>query len=95
MGVRIAHHMDSEKIIDYIDLSEDYSIIELVASSKLENQSLLELDIRAKYNCTVLAIKQGEVVNVAPMPRDRVKQGDVLIVMGHRRDLKHFEEKGI
>lgn len=95
MGIRIAHHMDSEKVIDYIDLSEDYSIIELIASYKLGNKSLLELDIRAKYNCTVLAIKQGEAVNVAPMPEDRVKQGDILVVMGHRSDLKRFEEKGI
>jgi trk system potassium uptake protein TrkA len=95
MGIRIAHHMDSEKIIDYIDLSEDYSIIELVASQKLHDQSLLELDVRAKYKCTVLAIKRGETVNVAPMPDDLVKLKDILVVMGHRNDLKRFEEKGI
>lgn len=95
MGIRIAHHMDSEKIIDYIDLSEDYSIIELVASDKLDDQTLLELDIRAKYQCTVLAIKRGETVNVAPMPDDRIELKDILVVMGHRNDLKRFEDKGI
>lgn len=95
MGIRIAHHMDSEKVIDYIDLSEDYSIIELVASKKLHGQTLLELDIRAKYKCTVLAIKRGEAVNVAPMPEDGIELKDILVVMGHRNDLKRFEEKGI
>lgn len=95
MGIRIAHHMDSEKVIDYIDLSEDYSIIELVASKKLHGQTLLELDIRAKYKCTVLAIKRGETVNVAPMPEDGIELKDILVVMGHRNDLKRFEEKGI
>lgn len=95
MGIRVAHHMDSEKIIDYIDLSEDYSIIELVASTKSENRTLIKLDIRAKYNCTVLAIKRNEKVNVAPMPEDRVEKGDIFVVMGHRNDLKRFEEKGL
>ncbi|MBT2583181.1 TrkA family potassium uptake protein [Planococcus sp. ISL-109] len=64
IGIRIAHHMDSEKTIDYIDLSEDYSIIELVASNKLNDQTLMELDIRAKFQCTVLAIKRGETVGI-------------------------------
>lgn len=94
MGIRVAHHMDSEKVVDYIDLSEDYSIIELEASQKLNNQTLVELDIRAKYQCTILAIKRGETVNVAPMPDDLVELGDILVVMGHREDLKRFEEKG-
>lgn len=95
MGIRVAHHMDSEKVIDYIDLSEDYSIIELVASKKSENQTLIKLDIQAIYNCTVLAIKRNEKVNVAPMPEDRVEKDDILVVMGHRNDLKRFEEKGL
>ena len=95
MGIRIAHHMDSEKVVDYIDLSEDYSIVELVASEKLMDQSLLELDIRAKYHCTILAIKRGDEVNVAPMSDDQVKLDDVLVAMGHRDDLKRFEAKGI
>lgn len=94
MGIRVAHHMDSEKVVDYIDLSEDYSIIELEASQKLNSQTLVELDIRAKYQCTILAIKRGETVNVAPMPDDLVELGDILVVMGHREDLKRFEEKG-
>ncbi len=95
MGIRIAHHMDSEKVVDYIDLSKDYSILELTASQKLDDRSLLDLNIRAKYNCTILAFKRGEEVNVAPLPDDRVMKDDVLVVMGHREDLKRFEEKGI
>ncbi|MFC4711748.1 potassium channel family protein [Planococcus dechangensis] len=95
MGIRVAHHMDSEKVVDYIDLSADYSIIELVASSKIDQKTLLELDIRAKYKCTILAIKRGETVNVAPMSEDLIRLGDIVVVMGHRTDLKRFEEKGI
>lgn len=95
MGVRVAHHMDSEKIIDYIDLSKDYSIQELTASDKIANRTLAKLNLRERYKIIILAIKRGEDVNIAPVPNDEVQENDVLIVMGHRDDLKRFEEKGI
>jgi trk system potassium uptake protein TrkA len=95
MGIRVAHHMDSEKIIDYIDLSKDYSIQELTASTKIANRTLANLNLRERYKIIILAIKRGEDVNIAPVPNDEVREKDVLIVMGHRDDLKRFEEKGI
>lgn len=93
MGIRTAHHVDSEKIVDYIDLSKDYSIVEMAATEKIAGKSLLQLDIRVKFNCIILAVKKGEDVNIAPRPDDVVEVGDILVVMGHRNDLKRLEEK--
>lgn len=93
MGIRVAHHVDSEKIVDYIDLSKDYSIVEMAATKKIAGKSLLQLDIRVKFNCIILAFKRGEDVNIAPRPDDVVREGDLLVVMGHRNDLKRLEEK--
>ena len=95
MGVRVAQHVGSEKIVDYIDLSKDYSILEFTATSKIADKSLAVLNIRERYKCIVLAIKRGEDVNIAPIPSDPVRLHDVLIVMGHREDLQRFEERGL
>ncbi|WP_100407009.1 potassium channel family protein [Bacillus solitudinis] len=95
MGVRIAQHLVSEKIIDYIELSDEYSIVELIATEKVANKSLIDLDIRAKYGCTILAIKRGESVNVSPFPDDLIYENDIIILIGPKRDLKRFEEEGI
>ena len=95
MGIRIAQHLVSEKIIDYIELSEDYSIVELIATEKVCDKSLIDLDVRAKYGCTILAIKRGEDVNVSPFPQDLIYKNDILIVIGHKKDLKRFEEEGL
>lgn len=95
MGIRIAQHLVSEKIIDYIELSEDYSIVELIATEKVCDKSLIDLDVRAKYGCTILAIKRGEEVNVSPFPQDLIYKNDILIVIGHKKDLKRFEEEGL
>ncbi|WP_422124196.1 potassium channel family protein [Planococcus sp. X10-3] len=93
MGIRVAHHVDSEKIVDYIDLSDDYSIVEMSATEKIAGKTLHQLDIRVKFNCITLAIKKGEDVNIAPHPDDVISVGDILVVMGHRNDLKRLEEK--
>lgn len=93
MGIRVAHHVDSEKIIDYINLSKDYSIVELIASKKVADKTLMELDIRVDFNCIILAIKRAEDVNIAPHSDDVVELGDILVVMGHKNDLKRLEDK--
>ena len=95
MGIRIAQNLDSEKIIDYIEISEDYSIIEMAATKKVNGKRLEQLGMRTKYHCMVLAIKRDENVNLAPRPDDVVNEKDMLVVMGHRKDLKRFEEKGL
>ncbi|WP_332698677.1 potassium channel family protein [Halalkalibacter lacteus] len=95
MGIRIAQHLASEKIVDYIELSDEYSIVELLATKKIDNRSLIDLHVRAKYGCTILAIKRGEEINVSPLPKDMIYQKDILIVIGHKNDLKRFEEEGM
>ncbi|SHM64893.1 potassium channel family protein [Gracilibacillus kekensis] len=95
MGIRIANQLNSERIIDYIELSKEYSIIELVASNKVSSQTIENLDIRAKYGCTLLAIKNGEDINISPSSKDTIYEGDILIVMGQNNDLKRFEVQGL
>ncbi|PAV29132.1 potassium transporter Trk [Virgibacillus profundi] len=95
IGIRVANQLDSGKITDYIELSKDYSIIEVVATKRMSNHSLVNLDIRAKFGCTILAIKREENVNISPLPDDTILKGDILVVMGHIKDLKRFEDKGV
>ncbi|PSL50981.1 trk system potassium uptake protein TrkA [Salsuginibacillus halophilus] len=91
MGHRIAQHLVSDKVLDYIELSDEYSIVEIVVSSSFHNKTLLETDIRAKYGVTILAIKRNEHVNISPMPDDKLFHKDVLVVVGRKKDLKRFE----
>ncbi|GAE30345.1 potassium channel family protein [Halalkalibacter hemicellulosilyticus] len=95
MGIRIAQHLTSEKVIDYIELSDEYSIVEFFATDKIADRSIIDLDIRAKYGCTILAIKRGEDINVSPYPHDVILKNDVLILIGHKNDLKRFEDHGL
>ncbi|GAB3068297.1 potassium channel family protein [Virgibacillus ainsalahensis] len=91
MGRRIAHHIISNNILDYLELSDDYSIVEVKAGRKMAGNSLVELDIRANYGCNVVAIKEGENINVSPSATDVLREDDVLIVIGADKDISRFE----
>ncbi|WDH81988.1 potassium channel family protein [Paenibacillus urinalis] len=91
MGMRVAHHLASPNILDYIELSEEYSILEMKASSNIIGQNLLQLNIRARYGCNVIAIRKGTEMNISPDASDEIQPEDVLIIVGHKDDLTKLE----
>ncbi|MDF2725091.1 MAG: potassium uptake system protein [Paenibacillus sp.] len=91
MGLRVAHHLISPNIIDFIELSDDYSIVELKASPSMVGQTLRQLDVRAKYGCNVMAIKSGEKMNISPNADDTINEDHVLVVVGQNDQLRQME----
>lgn len=93
MGIRIAHNMLSNNVLDYLELSDEYSIMELRANGKLAGYTLIDLDIRAKYGINIVGIKRGEDILVSPQADTKIEIGDVLIVIGSDADINRFEKK--
>jgi K+ transport systems, NAD-binding component len=91
MGQRVAHHLVSPNILDYIEISEDYSIIEIKAPEAMIGRSLKQLDIRAKFKCNVMAIKTNGVMNIAPYAEDLIRPEDILVIVGKNSDLSNLE----
>lgn len=93
MGIRIAKNLVSDNILDYIELAPDYSIMEVVALPEWLGKTLKEINMRSTYGINVMAIKQGIDINIAVGPDDQIKEGDVLVVIGHNDDLKKIEKE--
>ncbi|WP_336776848.1 potassium channel family protein [Paenibacillus sp. MMO-58] len=91
MGLRVAHHLISPNILEYIEISEDHSIIDLKAPEAMIGKSLKQLDIRAKFKCNVMAIKTNGQMNIAPYPDDLIRPDDVLVIVGRNADLSNLE----
>ncbi|TLS37705.1 potassium channel family protein [Pseudalkalibacillus caeni] len=91
MGLRIAHNIVSNSVLDYLELSDEHSIVELMANSKMGGKTLAELDVRAKYGANIVAIKQGEDIIVSPMASQQINKGDILIVIGSDKDINRLE----
>ncbi|MBW7458710.1 potassium channel family protein [Paenibacillus sepulcri] len=91
MGLRVAHHLISPNILDFIELSDDYSIVEMKAPAQAVGKNLKQLDIRAKYKCNVLAIKTDNHMNISPYADDIIKDNDILVIVGKNQDLTDLE----
>ncbi|WP_062232521.1 potassium channel family protein [Fictibacillus sp. FJAT-27399] len=92
MGIRIAHQVVSRNVLDYLELSDEYSIVEMAAGEKMSGKSLQEMNIRAKYGCNVVAVKRSNEVIVSPHADQKVEEGDVLIVIGGEKDISRLEK---
>ena len=79
---RLAKSLSSLNVLDYIELSEDYGIIEVPAPTPWQNKSLIELNVRAKLGVNILAIKRNGDITVSPAADFRIAQGDILVVLG-------------
>ncbi|WP_017414703.1 potassium channel family protein [Clostridium tunisiense] len=91
MGVRVAHNLCSSNILDYIELSPDFSIAEIAAPSDWENRSLIELNLRATYGINVVAIKRSNEIDVSPSPDEVVLSGDIIVAIGGTQELNNIE----
>ncbi|SDK19387.1 potassium channel family protein [Lacicoccus qingdaonensis] len=93
MGRRIAHKLVSNSVLDYLELGGEYSVVEYLANDKMIGRSILDLDIRAEYGISIMAIKRDDDIIVSPDPAVKIIAGDVLISIGNDDDLNYFEKK--
>ena len=91
MGIRVAHNLCSSNILDYIELSPDFSIAEIVTPKEWEGHSLKELDLRVRYSVNVVAIKRDDNIEVSPAADEVIQEGDIIVAIGGTAELNGIE----
>lgn len=92
MGMRLAYNLVTANIMDLIELSPDYSIVEIKAPAKFWDKTLGELDLRAKYGISVIAIKKANNVVIAPGAEARIEEQDILVIVSKTEALGRLPE---
>ncbi len=91
MARRVAYNLASTNVMDYIELSPQFSIVEITVPKIFLNKTLLESDIRAKYGINVVAIKRGDDLIISPLPTEQLQAGDIAIVVGSNDGINGLE----
>ncbi|MFZ5625821.1 MAG: potassium channel family protein [Bacillota bacterium] len=94
MAVRVAQNLVSCNVLDHIELSRDYSILEIIAPDELVGKTLAQSNIRNKYKVNIMAIKRGEEIIVAPGGQTMIMNNDILVVIGDNKSLKKLRMEG-
>ncbi|WBW99407.1 potassium channel family protein [Oceanirhabdus sp. W0125-5] len=93
MGLRVAHDLVSSNILEYIELSADYSIAEFLCPKAWIGKSLVEIDTRNTYGINVIGIRHNEEIDVTPSAYTKLVEGSVIIAIGGIEDLNNLESK--
>lgn len=89
MARRVAHNLSSPNVLDFIPLAEEYSLSESEPPKHFIGKTLAELDLRKKFEVTVIAIKDvlTDRFIPAPPPTYLIKDSDLLILIGRTEDV--------
>jgi trk system potassium uptake protein TrkA len=87
MGIRLAHNLIGSNVMDFIELSANHSVYEVIAPARFVNKTLGELNLRAAHGVSVIAIKRKEQVIVAPGADTLIEDRDILVIVGENKAL--------
>jgi len=83
----LAFRYSNDNVFDVIELADDYYIYEIPIHPSWNGKSIKELNVRAKYNLNILAVKKGTDLNPAPGPSYVFKETDHVVVLGKDSDI--------
>ena len=93
MANKVARSIISPNVLEYLPISEDYTIVELAPPTDFIGKSLADLDLRKKYALQVIAIRDVLTNKMQLVPRASaiIKDSDVLVIIGREDDIRRIK----
>jgi trk system potassium uptake protein TrkA len=93
MARRVSRGLSRPNVLDFIPLSEDFDLVQVAPSREFIGKSLKDLNLRARYNVHVIAIKELVPENFVLVPPANfvIKDSDILIMLGKSQDIKKIK----
>jgi trk system potassium uptake protein len=90
MALRVARGLSRPNVLDFIPLADDYDLIQVGPPREFIGKTLMDLNLRAKYNVHIIAIKELAPENFILVPPARfvIKDSDILIMLGKTEDIR-------
>lgn len=93
MAIRISRGLSRPNILDFIPLSDDFDLVQVGPPREFIGKNLKELNLRAKYNVHIIAIKELVPENFVLVPPASfvIKDSDILIILGKSEDIRQIK----
>lgn len=94
MGIKVAHNLVSKNILDYLELSDEYSLAEIkVTNHKFFDKNLIELNFRQHFGLNIVGIRRNKKLIISPTADEKVLKDDCLLVIGADEDIDRLDAK--
>lgn len=91
MAIRLAKRLVSPKTMEYISLSEEIDITEILLSEKVNNITVAGLNIRKDFGLNIIAVKHNDSIITEISPDTVLYTNDNIVVIGKRVNIEKFE----
>lgn len=93
MAAKLAQSITTPNVLDYLPLTSDFSIMEIIPPKEFVGKSLLELDLRKKYQIQVIGIEDTvkDIISLIISPSQPIKATDRIIILGKQGHLKKIK----
>jgi trk system potassium uptake protein TrkA len=93
MALRISRGLSQPNVLDFIPLSDEFDLVQVGPPREFIGKSLKDLNLRAKYNVHIIAIKELVPENFLLVPPANfvIKDSDILIMLGKSKDIKKIK----
>lgn len=92
MAVRVANKLVAPCVLEYISLSDDIDITEIKLTSRIDNMTIENLDLRKNYGINIIAIKQHDTLTIDILPNLTLSTDNTITVVGGRSNIQKFEK---
>lgn len=92
MGIRVGNDIINGNYFEAIELSDEYSIVDMAVPRNWVGKTLQQLNVRSKYGISIIGIRGLEELNVNPAADYRLLAQDILIVLGHNTEIQRLRE---
>ena len=93
MAGKVAKSLISPNVLDYIPLSQDYTISEIAPPSSFLGKTIGELQLRKKHHIGVIASRDvlTDQIQMIPSADFVIKDSDILVVIGKEKDIQNLK----
>jgi trk system potassium uptake protein TrkA len=93
MGQRLAYRLSHPNVLDRVDLGDNIELAELEVPAQYVGKTLVELDVRRRFDITVVAIHRGDKIVANPSRNEALQAGETLMVIGSSSAVARFAAK--
>jgi len=90
---RLANRLSLKNALDFIPLTEEHSIIEIIPPSSFIGKSLKELAISATFQCQVVALKEvdDKAIKIPPSANDIINEKTIMVIIGKTSNIEKIQ----
>ena len=93
MGERLAAKLVKPNMVDIMNLTDSFRMVEIKTPKKWQDKTLAELNLRNTEHVTLVMVKRGDDVIVSPGGDCKLYADDLLIIVGSINDTKRLRNR--